>query len=238
LGAARDEEAVPALLEAITRDRELFVRQAACLALAGIGTQPALEGLGQALLTADEGVRLAAGEGLACHPDEGYEMLRDALEMDNLLTRRAAVFGLARVPEPWALEALEKVQVDDAQWVVRGAAAEAASRRRNPPWKVVPPLHELAELPWLVAYAAREGLGVAPGRPALEMLRRVLASGTTEEKLAALDAIGWSGTEEFTLELDAALRSDDSHMRDAAFEARWRMAAPGTATPAAVPLPS
>jgi HEAT repeat protein len=238
LGAARDEEAVPALLQAITQDRELFVRQAACLALAGIGTQPALEGLGQALLTGDEGVRLAAGEGLACHPDEGYAMLRDALEMDNLLTRRAAVFGLARVPEPWALEALEKVQVDDGQWVVRGAAAEAAGRRKNPPWKVVPPLHELAELPWLVAYAAREGLGVAPGRPALEMLRRVLASGTTEEKLAALDAIGWSGSEEFTLELDAALKSDDSHMRDAAFEARWRMAAPGTATPAAVPVTS
>ncbi len=226
LGAARDEEAVPALLQATTQDRELFVRQAACLALAGIGTQPALEGLGQALLTGDEGVRLAAGEGLACHPDEGYAMLRDALEMDNLLTRRAAVFGLARVPEAWALEALEKVQVDDGQWVVRGAAAEAAGRRKNPPWKVVTPLHELAELPWLVAYAAREGLGVAPGRPALEMLRRVLASGTTEEKLAALDAIAWSGTEEFALELDAALQSDDQHMRDAAFESRWRMAAP------------
>ncbi len=238
LGAARDEEAVPALLQATTRDRELFVRQAACLALAGIGTQPALEGLGQVLLSGDEGVRLAAGEALACLPDEGYAMLRDALEMDNLLTRRAAVFGLARVPEAWALESLEKVQVEDGQWVVRGAAAEAASRRKNPPWKVVPSVHELAELPWLVAYAAQQGLGVAPGRPALEMLRRVLASGTTEEKLAALEAIAWSGTEEFGLELNAALRSDDPHMRDAAFEALWRMSAPGTATPAAVPLPS
>lgn len=238
LGAARDEEAVPALLQVTTRDRELFVRQAACLALAGIGTQPALEGLGQALLSGDEGVRLAAGEALACHPDEGYAMLRDALEMDNLLTRRAAVFGLARVPEAWALEALEKVQVEDAQWVVRGAAAEAAGRRKNPPWKVVPPVHELAELPWLVAYAAQQGLGVAPGRPALEMLRRVLASGTTEEKLAALEAIAWSGNEEFSIELNAATRSDDSHMRDAAFEALWRMAAPGKAAPAGVPLPS
>ncbi len=176
-------------------------------------------------------MRLAAGEALACHPDEGYNMLKDALEVDNLLTRRAAVFGLSRVPEAWALEVLEKVQVEDGQWVVRGAAAEAAERRNNPPWTIHPPVHELAEVPWLVAYAAREGLGVAPGRPALEMTRQVLSNGTPEERLAALEAIAGTGSEEFNLELAAALRSEDPQMRDAGYEALWRLTAPSAALP-------
>jgi len=231
LGGLRDEEAVEPLLKLVESDTHLLCRQAACLGLGAIGTQPALEGLGHALLKGDEGVRLAAGEALACHPDEGYNMLKDALEVDNLLTRRAAVFGLSRVPEVWALEVLEKVQVEDGQWVVRGAAAEAAERRNNPPWTIHPPVQELAEVPWLVAYAAREGLGVAPGRPALEMTRRVLSNGTPEEKLAALEAIAGTGSEEFNLELAAALRSDDPQMRDAGYEALWRLTAPSAALP-------
>jgi HEAT repeat protein len=233
LGGLRDEESVEPLLKLVESDPHLFCRQAACLGLAAIGTQPALEGLGHALLTGDEGVRMAAGESLACHPDEGYGMLKDALEVDNLLTRRAAVFGLSRVPEDWALEALEKLQVEDGQWIVRGAAAEGVERRKNPPWTIHAPVHELSEVPWLVAYASREGLGVAPGRPALEMARRALSSGTPEEKLAALDAIAAAGSEEFSLELNAALRSEDPQMRDAGYEALWRLTAPSAALPVA-----
>lgn len=231
LGGLRDEESVEPLVRQVESDPHLLCRQAACLALAAIGTQPALEGLGHALLKGDEGVRLAAGEALACHPDEGYNMLKDALEVDNLLTRRAAVFGLSRVPEAWALEVLEKVQVEDGQWVVRGAATEAAERRKNPPWTIHPPVHDLSEVPWLVAYAAREGLGLAPGRPAMEMIRRVYSNGTPEEKLAALEAIASTGSEEFNLELAAALRSDDPQIRDAGYEALWRLTAPSAALP-------
>jgi HEAT repeat protein len=231
LGGLQDEESVEPLLHLVESDPHLFCRQAACLGLAAIGTQPALEGLGHALLTGDEGVRLAAGESLACHPDEGYSMLKDALEVDNLLTRRAAVFGLSRVPEDWALEALEKLQTEDGQWIVRGAAAEGVERRKNPPWTIHAPVHELSEVPWLVAYAAREGLGVAPGRPAMEMARRALSNGTPEEKLAALEAIAATGSGDFSLELNAALRSEDAQMRDAGYEALWRMTAPSAALP-------
>jgi HEAT repeat protein len=231
LGGVRDEESVAALVEVIKRDRDLLARQAACLGLVGIGTEPALEALGRALLEAEEGVRLAAAEALACNPDEGYGMLREAVEVDNLLTRRAAVFGLSRVPEPWALEILDKVQVDDGQWVVRGAAAEAAERRRNPPWKVRPPVREAAELPWLVTFATRVGSGIAPGRAALEMVRRALSSGTIEEQLSALEALAYVGGEEFRIDMQQALHSNDAHLRDAAFEALWRQSAAGSAVP-------
>ncbi len=234
LGGLRDEETVELLTQMVEHDSELLCRQAACLALAAIGTQPALESLGHALLKGDEGVRLAAGEALACHPDEGYNMLKDALELDNMLTRRAAVFGLGRVPEPWAFEQLEKVQVDDGQWVVRGAASEAVERLKNPPWGLRAPTRDFSEVAWLVAYAAREGLGVAPGRPALEMTRRVLSNGTPEERLAALEAMAWSGSDEFNLEIAGSLRSDVAHVRDAAFEALWRLRAASAELPASV----
>ncbi|HKY84227.1 MAG TPA: HEAT repeat domain-containing protein [Anaerolineales bacterium] len=227
LGGLHDEESVSTLTDLMAHDRELLVRQAACLGLVGIGTEAALEALGRALLEAEEGVRLAAAEALACHPDEGYSMLRDAAEVNNLLTRRAAVFGLSRVPEDWAPKILEKVQIDDEQWVVRGAAAEANERRRNPPWRIPAPVREPSELPWLVAFAARVGSGMAAGRAAMEMLRRALSSGTVEEQIAALETLAWLDGSEFRIELNKSLRSDQPFLRDAAFESLWRQAAPG-----------
>jgi HEAT repeat protein len=232
LGAVRDEESIKALAHRMEADRELLVRQAACLALVGIGGNAALEGLGHALLNGEEGVRLAAGEALACDPDEGYGMLRDALEVDNQLTRRAAVFGLGRIPESWALEMLEKVQVEDGQWVVRGAAAEVVERRKTNPWKITAAPRDPSELPWLIAYGAREGLGIAPGRAALEIVRRALGNGTTDERIAALEALGSAGSEEFALELYSCLKSSEPHLRDAACEALWRLAASGVQLPA------
>ena len=116
--------------------------------------------------------------------------------------------------------------MDAGQWVVRGAPAEAAERRRKPPWKVHPPLREPAELPWLVAFATRVGSGVAPGRAALEMVRRALSSGTPEEQLAALEALAFVGGEEFRIDMQQAMRSDHEHLRDAAYEALWRQTAP------------
>ncbi|MEW6569133.1 MAG: HEAT repeat domain-containing protein [Chloroflexota bacterium] len=234
LGGVRDEESISKLTTLINQDPHLRPRQAGCLALASIGTDSALEALGHALLSGEEAVRLAAAEALACHPDEGYSMLREAVGLDNLLTRRAAVFGLARVPENWVLEILEKVQVDDSQWVVRGAAAEAAERRRNPPWKVAAPVIEPAALPWLVAFAAREGLGVAPGRAAMEMLRRALSTGKPEEKVAALEALAWMDTTELSYDIHQALASPEPALRDTAYETLWHLAASGVELPSPV----
>jgi HEAT repeat protein len=236
LGGLRHTESVEKLQTVVNGDPDMRLRQASCLALAAIGTDKALEVLGHALLEGDEPVRVAAAEALAINPDEGYAMLKEAAGIDNLLTRRAAVFGLARIPENWAAEQLEKIQVEDEQWVVRGAAAEALEKRRSPAAKIAPPPTELAQVPWLVAYASRVGLGIAPGRPALEMLRRAYTDGTQEEKAAALETMGWVGDEQLKMELVRALKGDDSHLRDVAFEALWRMEAPGVVVaPSALP---
>lgn len=231
LGGMADETSVERLTAVAQSDPDLLVRQAACLALGAIGSDSALEGLGHALLEGDEELRLAAAEALAIHPDEGYGMLREAAEHEEIMTRRAAVFGLARVLEAWPVEVLERVKVDDEEWIVRGAAAEALDRRIKPPWQIYPPPIEPADLPWVVAFAAKEGLGVAPGKAATEMLRRALSSGTFNEKAAALEVLGWGPGEELTLELYKELESGDDHLRDVAFESLWRLSSTGVELP-------
>jgi hypothetical protein len=51
-----------------------------------------------------------------------------------------------------------------------------------------------------------------------------------------LETMGWIGDEQLRLELVRALKGDDSHLRDVAYEALWRMEAPGMhIAPAALP---
>lgn len=230
LGGVRDLDSVPELKKLINSDSDIRVRQACCLALAALGNDDALETLGELLLQGEENVRVAAAEALAVHVGEGHQMLADATEVDEVMTRRAAVFGLVRIPEKWATETLRTVQMEDPEWVVRGAAAEALEKKTDPPYKIYPPPDELSELPWLVAFAAREGLGVGPGRPALEMIRRALNEGTPDERVAALETLAWTEVGEFDLELRRSLTKGEPHLRDAAYEALWRQTAGSAST--------
>jgi hypothetical protein len=182
-------------------------------------------------------VRVASAEALAIHPDEGYEMLKEAATIDDLLTRRAAVFGLARIPEKWAAELLQKLQLEDQQWVVRGAAAEALEKRVSPPYQIEPPPDDFSKVPWLMSFASKAGMGLAPGKASLEMLRRALNQGTADEKIVALQTMGWVQKGELDLELKKALTSGEPYLRDAAFEALWRQEA-GEASPIAEAQPA
>jgi hypothetical protein len=227
LGGLRDTTSVELLTKISNEDQSLLVRQASCLALAAIGTEPALECLGRHLLQGEEQMRLCAAEALATHPDEGFAMLREAIDLEHVLTRRAAVFGLLRVDAGWARDILQTLQVDDDQWVVRGAAAEAIERMHKTPWQIPASLTDVSEVPWLVSFAGREGLGVAPGRAGIEMVRRALLKGNDEEKVAALETIAWACIDELGPELNQALYSPDSHLRDVAYETLWFLLSAG-----------
>lgn len=222
LGAMADQSAVDLLTKQLeSGSREL--RWAGALALGHIATHAAIDTLGQVLLQGEDDLRRAVAEALSLDPIEGHGILREAIQDAELLVRRAAVFGLARSGQPWALEILERVQVDDGQWAVKSAAAQAVEKLHGEaenPLTVIPPP---SNLPWLVAFAAERKTGLAPGAPALAMLQRAIREGEPRQRAAAVETLGHLGDREFLQDLCMGLSDNESSIRSLAFEALWSL---------------
>jgi len=230
-GAVQDSKAVPAL-EKLLHDPSKSVQRAAALALIATSTTEALEAVAALLLSGDDFQRRIAAEALANHPVEGYPTLREAIQLkDDLRVRRAAVYGLARVPEAWAQAILEQVQVEDSQWVVRDAAAAVVERAKAISPFVPQTLRPLHEEPWLLAFAAERGMGVAPGQAAMTLLHRLLEEGTPGQKEAALARVPFYPREDWAPPIYAILFGEASPMRDAAFQALWLLSIAGVQLP-------
>ncbi len=230
-GAVRDAKSVNALV-GLLHDPSRAVQRAAALALVAVNTTEALEAVAALLLEGDDTQRRIAAEALANHPEEGYPTLRDAAGLeDDLRIRRAAVYGLARVPEPWAREILEDMQVKDSQWVVRDAAAAVLEQAKAPSPFIPRPLRPLHEEPWLLAFAAERGMGVAPGQAAVGLLHRVLEEGTPEQQEAALARVPFLPGEDWGREIYDILYDRAGPLRDAAFHALWQLAIAGVQLP-------
>ena len=152
-------------------------------------------------------------------------MLKDALEMESVRVRRAAIFGLGRVQSDEVIPILEKVQLEDSQAIVKNLATDILDNRHSPKVRLSFPAEDISSISWLIAYAADSGFGVTPGKGALEMLRRVLVSGSQLEKIAALEAVGFYHTSDLLLEATQALKDKDPLIRRAAYEALWRLKA-------------
>ncbi len=204
---------------------------AAALALINIGTKAALEEVAAALVKGSEPTRRAAAEAFANHPEEGHPTLREATTLEDLLIRRAAIYGLRRIREVWAIELLEKVQIEDGQWVVKNAAAQAYEERNQPDPHIPRPLPSPADAPWLITFAAEQGESLGAGEAAWKLLLRALQSGDAELQLAALDTIGaWGYTAVFPAIYKPFL-SDDPELQLAAYDAIWNLASAGVEIP-------
>jgi HEAT repeat protein len=188
MGYLLDQQSLARLSELIA-EPENNVSKSACFALVKVGNQQAFELLGSALLHGSEGIRRAVAEALALDPGEGEDMLKEAAEMDDLLVRRSAVFGLAQVDQPWAKGMLEKLALEDDEWVVRSAATQIVELEGEPDKRIPAPPRPLHEVPWLVSFASGRGIGIAPGQPAENLLNTALAEGTPEEQQAALECL-------------------------------------------------
>lgn len=230
-GAVRDLKAVKSLI-GILQTPSSSARRAACLALVNIGTTEALEGVGRALLQGDEELRRAAAESLANDPAEGHAMLRDGAGMQDILVRRAVVYGLARVHEPWADEMLGRMRVEDDQWVVRNSASEVLEARSIASDPRVPrPLKAPSECAWLIAFAGTLGRGISPGAPATDILLSALKSPKIEERLAAIEYLKQSPSDGVVQALYTMMFGDDTEVRESAFQALWEIGATGYKLP-------
>jgi NACHT domain/HEAT repeats len=230
-GAMRDIKSID-LLEGILESPSISARRAACLALVAIGTNDALEIVAHTLLNADEDLRRAAAEALANDPGEGHAMLRDGATLSDILVRRATVYGLARVDEAWAIELLQRVQLEDQQWMVRNSANEVLDARNQTDNPRVPrPLKDPSEIPWLIAFAGTQGVGIAPGTPATDILISALKSGKEEERLAALSYLKKNLTDGAIREIYHAVYGDNPELREAAYAALWEIGTSGYKLP-------
>ena len=229
-GAIRDTKAIE-VVERAMEAPSLSVRRAACMALVAIGTNEALESVAHTLLNGDEDIRRAAGEALANDPNEGHAMLKDGITISDILLRRAVVYGLGRVNEPWAIEALQKIQIDDDQWVVRNSATEVLEAKANVGLRAPRKLKAPAESPWLIEFASKQGMGISPGTPATDILLLALKSDDPDTRLAALPYLKFTPNEGVITQIYSAMYKDDPELREAAYNTLWEIGTTGAKLP-------
>jgi HEAT repeat protein len=229
-GALQDQKSVRTL-EDLLRAPSLPARQAACLALVAIGTTESLEVVAQTLLSGDENLRRAAAESLANDPGEGHAMLKDGVTLEDILLRRAVVYGLARVEDAWAMDTLKSIQVEDQQWVVRNSATEVLDYKARISSRAPRQLSAPSETPWLIEFAGKQGMGISPGTPATDILISALKSDSSDARLASLQFLKQSPSEGVVTQLYHAMYKDDPELREAVYHALMEIAASGVKLP-------
>jgi len=218
-------------LSLLLKDQSPLVSHAACLALVAIGDTPALEAVAGELLHGNDDMRRIAAEALANHPQEGHPVLQEGSVVKDFLVRRAVIFGLQRVKEPWAQEILRKMQDQDGQWVVRTAATQALAEATRPDPRIPKPPQPLSEVPWLISFAAEHGIGISPHQQSMELLLRVFEEGSRDQQLAALDICRYRGNETIIANIYRVYLKSHGELREAALDTLWYLCATGLHLP-------
>ncbi len=193
--------------------------------LARNGSGPATEALIKVLLEQDDDSRRMAAETLADCGEEGYQILREGAEEEDIKVRRAAVYGLAVTDQTWARDLLEMMERQEKQWFVRNAVldalnivqARAAKATQDPAVDLTPVVVD--KQGWLVEWAAKQGVGIGVGRQATQALLKAMAEGQTPVRLAAIHTLRQTGDLTYHDQLRALLYDPDREVREAAFDA-------------------
>lgn len=223
LGCIHDPKTTPDFVKCMN-DPSQEVRTAACLAL-GIHQSPqSLQFAEKILSESDENARQAVAEALSFRGDDGVDTLFTATLSSNLLTRRAAVFGLAEIHKENARERLKKIAVEDGQWLVRNAATHAVESSDQPNLTIPQQRIAAADTPWLVEFAAKFQTGIIPGQPATDLLIKIMETGSLEEKLAALEFLSANYSDPRAMfEIDKAATTDLLPLSEFAQVLQWNI---------------
>ena len=203
------------------------VVRAACLALVSIGNRQSIEAITSLLLHGQEGLQRAAAESLANLPEEGFRILNEASHMEDLLIRRAVIFGLQRLRNSQSIQLLEKIQIEESQWVVKDATTEAIGilKNTNPfiPHPVPPPYN----CSWLIKFAGERGQGLSPLEDSTEMLLLAAKEGSEEQKISALETLQVSADSSILSRIHEIYNTSKGDLKSAAFSALWNLAMAG-----------
>ncbi len=211
----------------LLQDPSTKVRAACCLALVALGTRRALEALADTLLHGDEELRRYAAEAFANNMSDGYPTLKEGSTIDDLMVRRAVIFGLKRVNQPWAIEILKQMQAADDQWAVKDLATTAIDELEGSNLYVPNQLPTLQDTPWLIKYAGESGEGISQETRANDYLLRALKEGSEEQKLAAIERVYQGGYTDGIPELLKYINRDEDDIGETAYLALWYLASSG-----------
>lgn len=217
MGALGDAEAIKDL-KPLLNDQISTVQLSSAMGLGAIASDEALEAMLVGFTEGTEQLRQAIAEAFAAIPDEGYPILYEAISHDDMMLRRAAVFGLRRLKTTWSLIAIYRAFLEDEQWYVRSAAQQAFMElqygRETSLTQAYPAPDQIV---WLAEWAAERGEKLPTGEGATSMLVRALQDGDAEiRSLAALN-LGQLGSVGTLKSLYAALRDRNEEVRTSAF---------------------
>ena len=229
-GLLKDPQRVNDLANLMSDD-DITVSQAAVLALFIIGNSNAKDIGLSAFFQGDEALQCAAAESLASDPEEGHTLLKQATASDDLLVRRAAVYGLRRVRKPWANQILKKMSIEDGQWVVRTAAIQVVEEVEQLDPKIPRLRPPLKDISWLLAFAGERGIGIASNSTAMELIILAAKEGNPEERLYALDEISQHGSPQAIPILYDILSQSEGAIQNAALNTLWHLSASGIELP-------
>ncbi len=232
LGALGETDAIKDL-RPMLEDDALDVQLAAGLALGAIGSEKALEVMVDGLLHGEESLRQAVSEALAAIPGEGHQILHAAITSEDMMVRRAAVFGLARLGTPWALTDLYRALLEDSQWYVRSAAEQAFARAQRRADVVVAAHPAVRDLAWVVDWAVENAKLPPPAPPGAEnaeeaeggdpynpdLLVKMLSAGDQAYRIASARTLGYLAYVRALPYLYRTLGDTSDQVRAAAFAA-------------------
>jgi HEAT repeat protein len=223
LGWARASRDMP-ILAAALRESQGSLQESAVLALCDTRTPGATTYLAQSLPNAGDALMLVIAEALAASPD-GWQALEEASQHPDLMVRRAAAHGLGYVTQEWAREQLLEIAREDTEWLVRSAADSALQskeeRIHHQAQILAPP--RVDQMDWLIAWAARQNLGLGVGDAALEMLGRAAKEGNVDAKILSALTLAQVGRESDLRILEPLLGEDDPDVQQAASWAVLRL---------------
>jgi HEAT repeat protein len=223
MGALGDPEALRDL-KPLIEDRDQRVQLAAGMALGAVGTDDALETMAIAMATGSEPLRQAMAEAFSALPEQGFPTLYDAVRDDDLMLRRAAIFGLRRIRSTWAFIEIYRTFLEDDQWYVRSAAQQAFQEHQfGRAVSMTQPYPQPEAIEWLRAWAASRGETVPPGDQAVSLLLRALQEGDAALRVLVVQALGQLSRPEFLRVLYNALRDGREEVRATAHRALMGM---------------
>ena len=210
-----DERSIQSLLSGL-RETTQELDVAVIHALAATGTTAGVDALIGCLLDGNAMIRRAAAEALALQGEEGGKILVEALAEEDTLARRAALYGLATIDEPWVTDKLGEVQRQDSEWFVRSTAEDLLNSRLQAQQAESIEVVRPDNLAWLVSWAAERGEGVPAGDLAMRSLEMaLLETGRPEVQAMAARSLGEIGSQNAIVLLSELLHHSEGNLREA-----------------------